>query len=135
MKVTITIDTDAGYIENWADVEKAVSGVATEESAYPLLPGDHGHLHDSSGNICGEWDITPDIRRLQKLVLSEMTGKECRSDVLNRIQEFPLKPTELLAADLGAKYSYAQIQNAVTDLLEKGDVVLTPDLLLKPRAL
>jgi len=64
---------------------------------------------------------------------SDRTANESsRTAVLNRIQQSPLKPTELLGADLGAKYSYVQIQDAVSDLLEKGDVVLTPELTLKP---
>jgi hypothetical protein len=56
-----------------------------------------------------------------------------RTAVLNRIQQSPLKlkPTGLLAA-LRADYSYTEIQDALSDLLEKGDVELTPDLFLKP---
>ncbi len=54
-----------------------------------------------------------------------------RTAVLNRIKQSPLKPTALLA-NLGSDYSYTEIQDALSDLLEKGDVVLTPDLTLKP---
>ena len=54
-----------------------------------------------------------------------------RTAGFDRIQKSPLKPTTLLA-DLGVDYSYTEIQDALSDLLEKGDVVLTPDLTLKP---
>jgi len=42
-----------------------------------------------------------------------------------------LKPTGLLG-ELGTEYSYTDIQDALSDLLESGDVVLMPDLTLKP---
>jgi hypothetical protein len=51
--------------------------------------------------------------------------------VLTRIQESPLRPTGLLA-NFGAEYSYSEIQDAISDLLETGDVILTSDLLLQP---
>lgn len=55
-----------------------------------------------------------------------------RTAVFDRIQQFsPLKPTSLLV-DLGVDYSYTGIQDALSDLLEKGDVILMPDLTLKP---
>jgi len=54
-----------------------------------------------------------------------------RMAVLNRIRQSPLKPTGLLA-DLGREYSYTAIQDALSDLLEGGEVVLTPELLLMP---
>jgi hypothetical protein len=51
--------------------------------------------------------------------------------VLNRIQQSPaLKPTGLLAA-LGSEYSYTEIQDALSDLLERGEVDLMPDLTLR----
>jgi len=53
-----------------------------------------------------------------------------RTAVLDRIKQSPLKPTGLLA-DLRHQYSYTEIQDALSDLLEKGDVVLTPELFLK----
>ena len=53
-----------------------------------------------------------------------------REAVLRQIQQSPLKPTKLLQ-DLGPGYSYTQIQDAVSDLLEEGEVVLTSNLLLK----
>lgn len=54
-----------------------------------------------------------------------------REAVLQRVQSSPLKPTSLLA-DLGQEYSYTEIQDALSDLLERGDVVLTSELELKP---
>jgi hypothetical protein len=54
-----------------------------------------------------------------------------REAVLRLIQQSPLKPTRLLT-DLGSEYSYTQIQDAVSDLLEDGEVVLTSKLLLQP---
>ncbi|MGD0630887.1 MAG: hypothetical protein ABR987_16280 [Terracidiphilus sp.] len=54
--------------------------------------------------------------------------------VLTRIQKSPLRPTGLLT-DFGAEYSYSEIQDAVSDLLETGDVILTSDLLLQPTGL
>ncbi len=54
-----------------------------------------------------------------------------RAAVLNRIQESSLKPTELLTAFCG-DYSYAEIQEAISDLLERGYIVLTSDRYLKP---
>lgn len=53
-----------------------------------------------------------------------------RNAVLHRVQQSPLRPTQLLV-DLGPDYSYTQIQDAVSDLLESGDVVLTPSLVLQ----
>lgn len=49
--------------------------------------------------------------------------------VLNRIEQSPLRPTGLLA-DLGSEYSYSEIQDALSDLLERGDVVLEANLTL-----
>jgi hypothetical protein len=66
-----------------------------------------------------------------KMATATLVGSG-RTAVLNRIRQAPLKPTELLHADLGVKYSYTQIQDMLSDLLEKGDVVLTPDLILRP---
>jgi hypothetical protein len=54
-----------------------------------------------------------------------------RTAVFDRIQQSPLKPTGLLG-ELGTEYSYTDIQDALSDLLESGDVVLMPDLTLKP---
>ncbi len=51
--------------------------------------------------------------------------------VLKRIRESSLKPTGLLA-DLGSEYSYMEIQDALSDLLEKGEVTLTSELFLVP---
>jgi len=54
-----------------------------------------------------------------------------REAVLRRIQHSSLKPTGLLT-DLGKDYSYTQIQDALSDLLESGDVILTSELDLEP---
>jgi hypothetical protein len=58
------------------------------------------------------------------------SGASGRAAVLGRIQQSPLKPTSLLA-DLGSQYSYTEIQDALSDLLEDGEVILTPALILK----
>ena len=50
--------------------------------------------------------------------------------VLLRVRKAPLKPTKLLA-DLTCDYSYSEIQDALSVLLEEGELILTPDLLLE----
>ena len=52
------------------------------------------------------------------------------SAVLRRIQEGPIKPTGLLTS-FKAAFTYSDIQDALSDLLESGDVVLTPGLILQ----
>jgi hypothetical protein len=54
-----------------------------------------------------------------------------REAVLRRIQRAPLKPTGLLT-EFGTEYSYTEIQDALSDLLEGGDVILTAGLILEP---
>jgi transposase InsO family protein len=63
--------------------------------------------------------------------MSSATFPASREAVLRRIRRSPLKPTGLLS-DLGSDYSYTEIQDALSDLLESGDVILTSDLILKP---
>jgi len=65
--------------------------------------------------------------------MSAATFAVSRESVLSRIQESPLRPTGLLTY-FGAD-SYTEIQDALSDLLESGEVILTPDLLLKPAQL
>jgi len=55
----------------------------------------------------------------------------CTAAVLNRIKQSPLKPTALLSELQMDHYSYTEIQDALSGLLESRDVVLTTDLFLE----
>ena len=63
--------------------------------------------------------------------MSTLTLTLPREAVLRRVKKSPLKPTGLLA-DLGNDYSYSEIQDALSNLLETGDVILTSHLILEP---
>jgi hypothetical protein len=51
--------------------------------------------------------------------------------VLDRIRRSPLKPTDLLV-ELRPVYSYTEIQGAISDLLETGNIILTSNRHLEP---
>lgn len=64
-----------------------------------------------------------------------MVAPETRNEVLRMVQEHSPRPTELLKL-LSAKLSYDEIQDALSELLDSGEVVLNSDrhLNLRTRA-
>ena len=60
-----------------------------------------------------------------------MVPPKVRDRVLSAVQEHSPRPTELL--DLLSELSYGEVQDALSQLLDEGEVDLTSDRHLKPR--
>jgi hypothetical protein len=67
--------------------------------------------------------------QLDGMGMSSVTFPSLRKAVLCRIEHSPLKPMGLLK-ELGTNYTYTEIQDALSYLIEMGDVTLTPELVL-----
>jgi hypothetical protein len=54
-----------------------------------------------------------------------------RAAVLDRVRRSPVKPTELLH-NLYPEYSYSDVQDAISELLERGCIILSSSRFLEP---